>query len=65
VSVSIRVTGVDTRTSGKRITITVPDRFVVEVEPDVQVALPLDVARELRDRLVDAIDQLQGTRWFR
>ena len=60
----VRVAGVDAQ-EGKRVNVTVPDRFVVDVEPDVKIALPLEVARELRNRLVDEIDSLQGTKWVR
>jgi hypothetical protein len=61
----VRATPVELPKVGRRVSITVPDEFVVDTEPDVTVALPLDVARELRNQLVDAVDALQGTRWFR
>jgi hypothetical protein len=61
----VHCAAVDTTKTGKRVSLVVHDRYVVDTEPDVSIALPLDVARKLRDQLVDAVDQLQGTRWFR
>jgi hypothetical protein len=61
----IRATPVDTPGVGKRVSITIPDKYVVDVEPDLRFALDVEAARELRDQLVDAVDALLGTRWFR
>jgi hypothetical protein len=49
----------------RRVVIVFDDKYVVDTEPDVQVALPVEVARAFRDRLVDEIDGLLGTKWVR
>ena len=61
----VSVTAVDTPGTGKRVNIMIRDRYVLDVEPDLTVALPLDVAIKLRNGLLAEIEKLTGVRYFR